>query len=145
MGIVTFNPTTFKVRYPEFSTIQDAVLQMFFDESTMLLNNTESSRVVDVGQRSVLLNMLVAHIAFLNVGANGQQPNGLVGRINSATEGSVSVGTDYGQTNNNQAWYLQTKYGAAYWNATAPYRQMIYRRGQSYSAPSTVNPYLLGG
>lgn len=139
MGIVVFNAETFKVRYPEFSTIIDAVLSEYFAEATLYLNNTEKSRVCDVAQRSMLLNMIVAHIAALNRGINGQSPSALVGRINSATEGSVSVTVDYGTVSNTQAWYLQTRYGAAYWQATAQYRQAVYRAGYSVSAPPTYN------
>lgn len=139
MGIVVFDATAFKVRYPEFSTITDPVLSAYFSESTLYLSNAEGSRVVDVGQRSVLLNMIVAHIATLNSGVNGQSPSGLVGRINSATEGSVSVSADYGAVVNSQAWYVQTKYGAAYWAATAQYRTAQYRRGASRAAPSTYD------
>ena len=139
MGIVVFNATTFKARYPEFSAIDNAVLSEYFAEATLYLNNTEKSRVCDVTQRSMLLNMIVAHIAALNSGANGQPPSGIVGRINSATEGSVSVAADYGAVTNSQAWYVQTKYGAAYWQATAQYRQAVYRGGYSTSAPPTYN------
>lgn len=99
----------------------------------MYLNNTDNSRVSDVGQRGVLLNMLTAHIAALNSGVNGNAPSGLVGRISSASQGSVSVSADMGPTTNSEAWYQQTKYGAAYWQATAPYRTAIYVPGASPS------------
>jgi hypothetical protein len=139
MGVVVFDATSFKVRYPEFSTVNDAILSEYFAESTLYLNNTEMSRVSDVVQRSMLLNMIVAHIAALNSGVNGQAPSGLVGRINSATEGSVSVTADYGAVSNTQAWYLQTRYGASYWQAIKQYRQAVYRAGYSVSAPPTYN------
>ncbi|MQI67086.1 DUF4054 domain-containing protein, partial [Escherichia coli] len=31
------------------------------------------------------------------------------------------------------AWYMQTKYGADYWNATAPFRTFQYISGHSPS------------
>jgi hypothetical protein len=141
MSVVIFNATTFKLRYPEFSTISDTVLQMYFDEATLYLNNTERSIVQDIAIRALLLNMIVAHIAALNSGVNGQSPIGIVGRINSATEGSVSVGADYGAVTASQAWYVQTKYGAEYWAATTRFRRMRYVNGRSYSPPPTLNPY----
>ena len=140
MGVVVFSASAFKTRYPEFSTVGDDVLDAYFSESTIYLNNTESSRVQDVGQRGVLLNMLTAHLAALYSGVNGQTPVGVVGRINSATEGSVTVAADMGPVTNSQAWYLQTKYGAQYWAATAQYRQMAYRPGYSQSAPPSYDP-----
>lgn len=133
MGVVVFDLTVFRTRYAEFSTVPDPVLNAYFSEATMYLNNTDNSRVSDVGQRGVLLNMLTAHIAALNSGVNGNAPSGLVGRISSASQGSVSVSADMGPTTNSEAWYQQTKYGAAYWQATAPYRTAIYVPGASPS------------
>lgn len=133
MGVVVFDLSVFRARYAEFSSVADAVLNAYFSEATMYLNNTDNSRVSDVGQRGVLLNMLTAHIAALNSGVNGNAPSELVGRISSASQGSVSVSTDMGPTTNSEAWYMQTKHGAAYWQATAPYRTAIYVPGASPS------------
>ena len=65
-----------------------------------------------------------AHIAQLFAPmANGQPASTLVGRINSATQGSVSVQAAYSNNVTEQmAWFVQTQYGAMYWVATAPYR-----------------------
>lgn len=132
-GIVTFNPAAFIARYPEFASVDPSLLQVYFDEATIYLANTEDSRVQDVAQRGVLLNMLVAHIAILNAGANGQPASPLVGRVNTATEGSVTVGTDMGVVPFTAAWFMQSKYGASFWQATARYRTMQYVPGRSYS------------
>lgn len=134
MGIVVFNISTFRARYPGFATAPDALLQAYFDEATIYLNNTECSLVADVSRRAVLLNMLTAHIAKLNYGENGESASPLVGRINSATEGSVSVTTDMGPVSGSQAWYIQTQYGAAYWQATVNLRSFRYVPGRSYPA-----------
>ncbi|EIT0545538.1 DUF4054 domain-containing protein, partial [Escherichia coli] len=115
MGVVIFAPSAFKLRYPEFSSVDDVLLQQYFTQATIYLDNTDSSRVSDLAVRSMLLNMLVAHIACLYSGANGQSPSGLVGRIDSASEGSVSVHADMPGGTANSAWYMQTKYGADYW------------------------------
>lgn len=138
-GVATFDPAAFKARYPEFATLADTLLTAYFNEVALAyLDNTESSRVQSVEQRTVLLWMLVAHVAAINGGVNGQAPSPLVGRVNTATEGSVSVGTDMGAVSGTAAWYLQTKYGASYWQATAQFRQMRYVPGASscpYPAP----------
>lgn len=131
MAIVTFDLATFRLRYPEFSTVSDELMQDYFTEATIYLNNTDASPVKDILIRSLLLNMLVAHIAFLNSGANGQGGSELVGRINSASEGSVSVSADMGPTSGSSAWFLQTRYGAAYWQATSSYRRFFYVSGSS--------------
>ncbi|WP_338929486.1 DUF4054 domain-containing protein [Escherichia coli] len=108
MGVVIFAPSAFKLRYPEFSSVDDVLLQQYFTQATIYLDNTDSSRVSDLAVRSMLLNMLVAHIACLYSGANGQSPSGLVGRIDSASEGSVSVHADMPGGTANSAWYMQT-------------------------------------
>lgn len=133
MGVVIFDPAAFKLRYPEFSSVDSALLQQYFTQATIYLDNTDFSRVSNLAVRAMLLNMLVAHIAFLYSGANGQSPSGLVGRVDSASEGSVSVHADMPGVTANSAWYMQTKYGADYWNATAPFRTFQYISGHSPS------------
>lgn len=131
MAIVVFDSNAFLARYPEFVTISVAALQACFNEATIYLNNTDSSLVSDVTQRSVLLNMIVAHIVALNMGANGQAASPLVGRVDQASEGSVSVHADMGPVTNSQAWWLSTKYGSAAWQAMSSYRTFRYFLGSS--------------
>lgn len=126
MGIVVFDPARFKQRYGEFNSVNDVALGDFFTEATLYLDNTDCSIVSDLAQRTLLLNMLTAHIAAGNSCGSGGAA-GLVGRISSATEGSVSVTADfYDAQNGTEAWFASTKYGAAYWAATARYRTAIY-------------------
>ena len=133
-GVVTFNPVIFQEIYPEFASLTTNQLQYAFNRAQLQLNNTPSSRVQDVGERTILLNLLTAHIACINYGVNGQAPSPLVGQLNSASEDSVSVGVQAELTQENQ-YYLQTKYGIEYWQATAKYRTMKYVPGRSVPAP----------
>lgn len=125
-GVVVFDPTAFKAAYPSFVTLADTVLQQAFALATLQLNNSCSSRVKDATTRELLLGLLVAHIAALTYGENGQPPRGIVGHVNHAQEGSVSVGAGVGVMATGQAYYMQTQYGAMYWQATARYRTMRY-------------------
>lgn len=134
MSVVVFDLSGFLARYPEFNSLGGPLLSAYFTEATIYLNNTDSSLVTDGapgGLRALLLNMIVAHIAALNSGVNGQAPSGLVGRIDQASEGSVSAHADMGPVTNSQAWWMQTRYGAAYWGATASYRTFRYTSGKS--------------
>lgn len=127
MAVVSFDYALWSQRYPELSGSVDELLgQAYFDEATMYLDNTDGSIVCDVSRRAVLLNMITAHIAKLNASLNGQESSPLVGRITNATEGSVSVAVDYGVQSASAAWWLQTKYGAAAWQAMAQYRTFRY-------------------
>lgn len=129
-GPVVFNYGLFALRYPEFSqTVSEPLAQIYFTEACMYLDNTACSPIIDntpTGERSMLLNMIVAHIAALNAGVNGTtEPTQLVGRISDATMGSISVSTDAGDlgpAGGSAAWFLQTKYGYAFWQACAGWR-----------------------
>lgn len=127
-GVVVFDPAAFVARYPEFNTVS-AALPALFGEATLILDNTVASPVQQIEQRTPLLWMLTAHLAALNLGVNGQAPSPLVGRINNASQGSVSVATDYGTQPGTAVWYQQTKYGAQYWQMTASIRTMRYVPG----------------
>jgi Protein of unknown function (DUF4054) len=144
MSVVVFDHAAWVLRYPEFSTVAEPLAQAYFDEATLYLNNTGSSLVRDGsqgGRRALLLNMLTAHIAMLNSGPNGEGASQLVGRLASATEGSVSVAADMGAVPFTAAWFMSTKYGAAFWQATAGYRTMQYVAGSSPSGYPRIWPW----
>ena len=134
MSAVAFDIAAFRLRYPEFVSVSDLTLEAYFSEATIYLNNTDSSPVTDLVIRAALLNMLVAHIAALNSGINGQAPSTTVGRVAQASEGSVSVSFDMGPASGTSAWFQQTRYGAAYWQATSVFRTFRYVTGSSRSA-----------
>ena len=95
MAIVVFVPADFKTAFPEFAAVPDARLTLLFNMATAsLIDNTDASIVVDVAQRASMLNLAVAHLLTLlgtTVTGNGNGgPSGVVGRLSSATEGSVS-------------------------------------------------------
>lgn len=130
-GIVVFDYDGWAARYPELAGATDqALAQAYFDNDAVLyLDNSASSPVPDVAKRKPLLNMIVAHVASLNARtADGQAASPLVGRITNASEGSVSVAVDM-PAPDSAAWWMQTKYGAAFWQATASLRTMRYIPG----------------
>ena len=134
-GVVVFDPASFIARFPEFATVNADALTAYFNESTLVLDNSDASMVQQIEQRTPLLWLLTAHLAALCSGVNGQTPAQLVGRINNASEGSVSVATDYGTQPATAAWYTQTKYGAQYWQMTASIRAMHYVPGFPQAHP----------
>lgn len=128
MGVtVTFDYDAWQKRYPEFRTVDPVLAQAYFDEATLYLRNDGTGPVATEAVQSLLLNMLTAHIAKLNATINGVTPSGLVGRIKDAHEGSVSVSVDTGILPGSAAWYAQTTYGFAFWQATRAYRTAQYR------------------
>lgn len=126
-GVVEFDVAQFRESYPNLAST-DAQLEDYFAIAETFLLNTECSVVKDLSTRRRMLYLLTAHIATLNSNAENGQP--IVGRVSSATEGSVSVSIDYGTMGNNERWYLQTPYGAMYWQMTKRFRSALYRLGK---------------
>jgi hypothetical protein len=129
MGIVAFDYQRWILRYPEFASVSEELAQMYFEDAELYCDNAPKSRIRDEKMRALLLGMLTAHIASLNAALNGRASSPLVGRINSASQGSVSAQTQFDVPAGSAQWFAQTKYGAAYWEATAAYRTMLYIPG----------------
>jgi hypothetical protein len=130
MAQVVFDYAAWAARYPEFSTtVTQQQATELFAEACLYLDNSDGSVVQDMAVRALLLNMIVAHIAKIAYGTNGQPASGLVGRIETATEGSVTVTARYPDSSGLAAWFNQTPYGAGYWAATARYRIFRYVPG----------------
>lgn len=137
-AVATFDYSAWKVRYPEFQTVPASLAAAYFTEAGLYLNNAGAGPVDDIPTQQMLLNMLVAHIAKLNAVIENSQSPDLVGRINNASEGAVSVGAELLLNPGSSQWFAQTKYGIAFWQATARFRQMRYIPGNS----RFVNPWL---
>ena len=122
-NVVEFVVAEFRGMYPKI-TASDLQLESFFYEAELLFNNTSKSCEKDLKKRKVLLYMIVAHLATLQ--AQVDSGNMLVGRLSSASEGSVSVSSDYGTLSDGEKWWDQTPYGAKFWKMTAFYRTSHY-------------------
>jgi hypothetical protein len=108
-GVVVFDYSAWAARYPELaSSVSQSLAQQYFNEAQLYCDNTPCSIVRNLCIRAMLLNMVTAHIAALNAPLNGEPSSPLVGRINSATEGSVSVGTQLDMPAGSAQWYAQT-------------------------------------
>ncbi len=129
MGIVVFDPAAFVVRFPAFAaynTANPGALQVFFDEATIYVDNTDASRVCNLVRRQLLLWLLTAHIAYLGGVLNSGGVPGQVGRTTSVTEGSVSASFTVDGVSANSAWYMSSPYGAQYWQLTSGSRGFRY-------------------
>lgn len=134
-AIATWSQSNFLEAYPNFKAVPAPTLRAQFDVATVYLRNDGSSPIRSAALQTTLMYMLTAHLLQITFGPNGEGAigggggaTGLVGRIASAGEGSVNVSMDYPATPNN-AWFLQTPYGASFWQATANYRRARYIPG----------------
>lgn len=132
MAVVVFDPAAFKVAFPEFELVPDARLTLLFNMiGFTLLDNTDASIVVNVDQRSSMLNLLLAHMltlyGYVTETGTVVPGTGAVGRVSSATEGTVSTSLEYRvPASAGEAWYNQTPWGAMYWVMTAQFRSFHY-------------------
>jgi hypothetical protein len=130
MGVVvSFDYAAWQARYPEFSSIDQGAATAYFNEAQLYHRNDGGGPVSNASIQSTLLNMLTAHICKLNALLADQPSPQIVGRISNAAEGSVSVQLENEYPPGTPQWFQQTKYGAAYWAATAQYRTMRYLPG----------------
>ena len=130
MAQVVFDPAEFKMLFPEFADVSDFLLESYFDYATIIISNADSSIIQKIENRKRILYLLTAHIAFLQ-GSLQPDPSPTplpVGRVNTASEGSVSVGYgwDVKDSGFNEAWLSQTQYGALVWAMTVAARTMYY-------------------
>jgi hypothetical protein len=137
-GPVTFDYAWFQRRFPELSEwVSPDVAESYFDMATAMIDNRDAGGVQEVCQslklspvtnirtRQQLIGLLMAHLATLFSPINGVASPTTVGRITGASEGSVSVSTEYPSVPGAE-WFNQTKYGALFWQLTARYHMMRY-------------------
>lgn len=125
MAIVTFDSTNFKACYPEFANVLDARLTFFFTQACLYLSNTDVSPVQDINRRTLYLNMITAHIGYINGALSADGQTRPVGRVSQGAEGSVNASFE-DLTPGTAAWFQQSQYGAAYWQATNSLRGFRY-------------------
>lgn len=127
MGVVVaFNYASWSSMFPQFKSVTEAQIVGFvWPVAQQYCRNDGGGPVNKVETQTQMLNLMVAHIAQLLFGSTTQPASPLVGRVNSAAEGSVNVGTDF-PTDPSNAWFVQTQYGAMYWQMALPFRLARY-------------------
>lgn len=123
-AVVGFDYAAWLNLFPEFAYVSSAQAALYFDIATTAHRNDVDGPVGDSGKQLQFLNIVTAHVAalFAPKKPGGDPANALVGRIASASEGSVSVSADFSGLGASAAWWSQTRYGAMYWQLTKPYR-----------------------
>ena len=138
MGVAVFDYSLWGTLFPELAATPAPAADMFFGVAETLLDNSDTSVVQNVPARLTMLNYVVAHLASLSgypipTGQSTPAPSGTVGRVASASEGSVSASLDYGAVSSSAAWWVQTQYGATFWQLSRSFRTMQYRPAAPYN------------
>ena len=156
VGPVTFNYAAWTAIFPELSAVSEPAASGYFNMATLYIRNDGGGPINDVNMQTTLLNLATAHIAKLfsmqtaglPVTGGTEPPGGAVGRVSSATEGSVTAQLDIPPDAANQGWWwLQTPYGAAAWQAMKPYRTFRYvgpTNRRTYNPPARYRGNLGG-
>src|SRR5258708_20195445 len=90
--VVIFDYAGWLAQYPEFAYVTPPQATGYFNQATLLVDNTLSSPVQDPTQLATLLNMATAHIAALFApSSSAPRPHGIVGRISNPRHRSLSL------------------------------------------------------
>ena len=126
MAVAVFDYAKWAAMFPYMAAVPESVAGGFFTVAELLFANDDCSPIDDTDKRLVFLNYIVAHLARLAGYPAGTGPDGMVGRVSSATEGTVSIDSDYGAVRESQAWWIQTPEGATFWQLTRAFRTARY-------------------
>lgn len=120
-GIVEFDYNYLQSAFPELKMTPTSA-KIAFDIACQIVNNTTNSYVCCCCKRKHLLNLLTAHILFLN-----NRGAGSVGTVGNASEGSVSVGyTTSGIDKLGAGYFGQTQYGLLFWQIAQQFMSGFY-------------------
>lgn len=130
---INFSYLDFINIYPEFSS---TVAETAFDyrvytvaDGVFANNVTNPASAAGTKSFTAMFALMCAHISQLSFGSESTPANRLVGRVYSASEGSVSLDIEMPAGNKSsdlRTWLYQTQYGATFWNMTSKYRLGFY-------------------
>lgn len=133
MSAAQFDYAKWAAMFPDLADggVTESIALGFFEVAELIFANNDCSPIKDPAKRLVMLNYIVAHLARLAgypAGAGDTAgPSGMVGRVTSATEGSVSVSSGWAATvSDSEAWWIQTPEGATFWQLTRALRTARY-------------------
>lgn len=127
-GPITFVYADWVALFPQLTNVSAPQAMLYFDLATMYVRNDGGGSINDPVKLTNALYLTTAHIATLfSQQTDGQPitggvepPSPLVGRISSATEGSVSVSAEMPDQPASAAWWNQTTFGAAAYQMLRP-------------------------
>jgi hypothetical protein len=129
-----FQYATWAGRFPALAAeVPETVAQSLYTEALLIPEGSQivNSCVLQTPQIIIMMNLLVAHLAYLSTVGASQ-----VGRIGQASEGSVSVSFDYPAGGAEQSWFNQSTYGAQLWVMMGPLRRGRYVPGPAVNQPA---------
>ena len=134
---VIFDFPQFTALFPEFSGLGPALCSAYFMRATgNIISNSTTNPMYGDGNLPFLIYLATAHVAYLNCpkdqagnpSAGGTPASQAAGRVSSASQGSVSVQTEWpaNDPSGQEKYLMQTKYGQEYIAAMGPYKTGRY-------------------
>lgn len=108
---MSVDPASFKTRFSEFVSVADARIQVFIDDSEIIINETYWGTKYDLG-----ISYLTAHFLILAQKSEAGSTTPLSGAVTGRSVDGTSVNYASPPTpdNQNEAYYSQTVYGQRY-------------------------------
>lgn len=112
-----FDVAQYKLDYPQFANISNTILIDKYNYIALAKSQWVFIYFTDVKQQYYWSCIVLSHILTIDYGFDGSGTNGLIGRINSASEDNVSASSEFNMPiSNGAAWWNQTSYGAEIWS-----------------------------
>ena len=111
---MTVTTSSFKIRFPEFVSVDDARIQLFLDDALIILNSVYWGVKYDLGVNYYVAHKLALAIKAENAGGSGSAGGGgaISGRSVDGTSVSYATATP---KDGQEAYYNQTSYGREFW------------------------------
>lgn len=106
---MTIDPASFKIRFPEFDSVDDTRIQLFLDDAEVILNPVFWGDKYDMGQA-----YLAAHFLVIGTNSEAGSTSPSSGVASKSVDG-VSISYNNPTPNSEaDAYYLSTSYGQRY-------------------------------
>lgn len=126
MAIVVFDASSFRTMFPQWSDetkYSDEYLQQYFGLACEFIPNNDASFIPYDPENGNIIREILIYRTMCHLLTLADMPNNQVGRVASASQGSVSTSFDLlrGKSDSSQ-WWMQTQCGALVWQLLARYR-----------------------
>ena len=123
----TFDPTQYKLDYPQFAGLSDAILTGKYNYIALAKSQWVFTYFTDANQQYYWSCIVLSHILTLEYGFDGTGSSGIVGRVSTASEDNVSASTEFNTPiESGSAWWNQTIYGSLVWSIWAEHGVATY-------------------
>lgn len=123
----SFDPVQYKIDYPQFAGLSDTLLTKRYDYNALARSQWVFNYFTNADQQYYWSIIVLSHILTLEYGVDGTGSSGMIGRINSATEDSVSATAEFNTPlESGSAYWNQTIYGCEVWSIWASHGIATY-------------------